>query len=75
MTGYEIETIDNAGELIVRIVSDDEAILENDEAMEAVGDAIVEEWGLSAKTVGRGSSYFDEQGREAGWAWTVEVEE
>lgn len=73
MTNYEIETIDNAGELIARILSDDESILENSAAMDAVGAAVVEQWGENAKTVGRGSSYFDSQGREAGWEWTVEM--
>lgn len=68
---YEIETIDNAGELLVAILSDDDAILDD---RTAIGEAIVAEWGPNAKTVGRGSSHFDGQGREVGWVWTVEAD-
>lgn len=71
---YEIEIgIDNNGDAFVRALSDDDSILNNSAAMKAVGAAAKEEFGASAETVGRGSSYFDRDGREAGWEWTVKI--
>jgi hypothetical protein len=67
---YEIECGENDGEKYARIISDDEDILNDSGAMDAVGRAVRREFGRRADTVGRGCSYFRD-GREAGWEWTV----
>jgi hypothetical protein len=68
---YEIET--DTDEKIVRIISDDDAILENGDAMDAVAVAVIKEWGKGAECIGEGSSYFGPQGTEDGWEWSVNV--
>lgn len=71
MTAYEIETYEDDDGFGVRILSEDNGILERQSAMDAVGREIRREWGERAETVGRGCSYFDEDGQEAGWQWSV----
>lgn len=69
MAAYDIETYEDDDGFGVRIVGDD--ILENQTAMDAVGREIRREWGQRAETIGRGCSYFDRAGKEAGWQWMV----
>lgn len=57
----------------VRILSDDERILEDGDAMADVAMEVAREFGRGAKCVGRGYSYFSADGREADWKWDVDV--
>jgi len=68
---YEIEIDED--EKTVTILSEDEGILENGAAMAAVSREVRSVFGAGADTVGRGCSYFDPQGREAGWIWDIKV--
>jgi hypothetical protein len=67
---YDIET--DIEEATVTILSDDDSILDNEAAMNAVGAAVIRDFGAGCETVGKGSSYFDSRGREAGWTWSVQ---
>ena len=70
---YEVETgYYESGEPYVRVISDDDGILNDTGAMDAVGAEAKIEFGASAECVGEGSSYFA-GGREAGWDWSVKV--
>ena len=70
---YEVESgyYEN-GEPYVRVISDDDGILEDTGAMHAVDAEAKNEFGAAAKCVGEGSPYFA-SGREAGWEWSVQA--
>lgn len=69
MTTYTVES--SKAERTVRVISDDDEILECSAAMRAIGDEVSRVWGVSADTVGRGHSVM-RGGAEVGWEWSVE---
>lgn len=72
MNKYDIECEWTSDGPIVRIVSDDENVLNDTDAMDAVADAIADEFGDDAETDGEGYDYQPD-GSSTGWEWRVSV--
>ena len=70
-TNYEIEIDESGDEPLVRIISDDEGILNDSGAMDAVLDAVRSRFGPGADTVGRGCS--DYVGSREDWVWSIKI--
>ena len=66
---YQIEI--DAEARVVRVLTEEDGILENGDAMAAVRRAVKKAFGPSAEAQDEGCDYTDRSGRSIGWEWDV----
>ena len=72
---YKITCTENDDDgKIVRIQTADENILNDDDAMADVRDAVRSKWGTGAECIDEGSDWTDSSGRSIGWEGSVRTE-